>query len=103
MKRIEGEKGENIEACITELSRALEYLTKADHSEAWAETHMCLCSAYMQRVEGDRKENLELGAKHLQYGLEVREQTDEVMKWVEAQKVAGEMHRQSALDEAGIL
>ncbi|MBD2431035.1 CHAT domain-containing protein [Fischerella sp. FACHB-380] len=70
MKRIQGERGENIEKAINCFNKELEIHTQNHYPQEWLKVKNDLGVAYSDRIQGDHSENIKQAIHHLTEALQ---------------------------------
>ena len=91
LKRIRGERPENLETAITYFNAALEVYKHEDKNfrEQWATIQNNLGEAYRNRIQGEKPKNLETAITYFKAALEVHTAKDFPQEWVRLQNNLG--------------
>ena len=89
LRRIQGERAENLEAAISCYLAALEVRTREAFPEEWARTQHNLGVAYINRIQGERAENLEAAIRYLSATLEINTREAFPKDWADTQNNLG--------------
>lgn len=91
LKRIRGERAENLETAITYFKAALEVYKHEDKNfrEQWATIQNNLGEAYRNRIRGEKPKNLETAITYFKAALDVHTCKDFPREWIRLQNNLG--------------
>jgi len=87
--RIQGSRGDNVEAAIQHLQGALELVTRDAAPSLCATVRRCLGSAFGERIRGDRGDNMEVAIRCYRAALEVHTREAAPLDWAATQNNLG--------------
>ena len=94
LRRIAGDRKENIETAINCCKLALKVNTRHANPLEWADIQTDLGNAYQKRIAGDRKENIETAINCCKLALEVRTLQAYPLEWSDIQRDLGSAYSQ---------